>query len=687
MKKIFSNILLSLSLASLSVPIMVSEINSLSAAVVSAVSDESNVIDDLFTDESFKTDYLHGEYTIDSSKDEFDVLYVVESGYSKNHQDYDLVLYVRNISGKGFDTYNFENQYNSVEFYSFVTYHAFSLDMKFINISSDHQFIKYRVKDVSEDTFINSETGRREYGIKGIEIAHFENNLQKFKEYPVAKKWNYEGNKDDLFISYNSSFEYLQLELGSGAFGFNKRDEVHNYPGWTEVVQDNLYYVYFDIPKTYQNSGSLYSIHADYYDFDFSNKIAFLLDDNTQNYYYDHYNEIVNILSSGYDIRDPELSSFKDDYIFHAIFDKYPGARNKAYSWKDDPDDNFLNRFSYQIYIAGIYNPGDPFHGSETIGQWYQQLTSEQFINQFKYLIPINNINDDANGHYIGSFFDRLTAEQVTGQVSSDVYKNIHMCNISRNDSNAIATNWDLISECNRHNWFYNLFHTYYDDYDIQDINCIEHVDFNDSSLSDLEFKNKYYVAEGDSPSIKERLSSDFDTYIFRFKIDESSSTSLHYAFGVDNCWHNSKSIGYVAPRYHGVVDFDVIDMTFINEDDELETVPVVSDPVNVFPDVPSPYIVGSRSGCAGGSWSLFLWILLILLLIIGVLLVIKYILPTLSNFRLASATRQSRRIEKQRLKVEEERLKLERVSLRNKRKRGKSYRSKSRKFKYKKRY
>ena len=199
--------------------------------------------------------------------------------------------------------------------------------------------------------------------------------------------------------------------------------------------------------------------------------------------------------------------------------------------------------------------------------------------------------------------------------------------------------------------------------------------------------KNKYYVAEGDSPSIKERLSSDFDTYIFRFKIDESSSTSLHYAFGVDNCWHNSKSIGYVAPRYHGVVDFDVIDMTFINEDDELETVPVVSDPVNVFPDVPSPYIVGSRSGCAGGSWSLFLWILLILLLIIGVLLVIKYILPTLSNFRLASATRQSRRIEKQRLKVEEERLKLEHSKLRKQRKGGSRYvsRPKRGKTKYKK--
>ena len=640
MLKSLSLTLVALSSYVLSLPVVCNNLMTNEIRVAQAVEGEANVLDELLEVPEFREAYLNGDYDADPGVDDFDVLYAVESGYSTSSK-YSLYLYVWNKSGNGSDVYNFSNRYNAAEFYSFATYKSFSMDMQFVNRSDDYRFIKYRISNVSENNFLNSESGRREYGIKGIEIAKIDGSLQKFKEYPVAKKWNYEGNKDDLFISYNSSFEYLQLDLGSGAFGFNKRDEVHEYPGWTEVVQDNLYYVYFDIPKTYQNSGSLYSIHADYYDFDFSNKIAFLLDENTQNYYYEHYNEIVNLLSSGYDIGDSELSSFKDDYIFHAIFDKYPGARNKAYSFKDDPDDNFLNRFSYQIYIAGLYDSGNPLQGSQTIGQWYQQLTSEQFINQFKYLIPINNINDDVNGHYIGSFFDRLTAEQVTGQLSSDVYKNIHMCNISRDDSNAIATNWDLISECNKHNWFYNLFHTYYDDYDIQDINCIEHVDSNDSNLSDLEFKNKYYVAEGDSSSIKERISSDSDTYIFRFKIDESSSTSLSYAFGVDNCWHPSKAIGFVAPRYHGVVDFDVIDMTFINEDDKLETIPVVSDPVNVFPDVPSPYTNYTTPGC-GGVWSSLLWILMLVLMILAVILFLKWFIPWKRNAQMIHAVKSS---------------------------------------------
>ena len=205
MIKSLSLVLVALSSYALSLPVVCSAIKSNDLKVAQAVNQEANVLEELLEVPEFRTAYLNGEYDADESKDEFDILYAVESGFTGNSA-YSLYLYVWNKSGKGYP-YNFENIYNAVEFYSFSTYKSFSLDLKYVNKSPDNRFIKYRIQNIGKDTFVNSESGRREYGIKGIEIAHFDYNIQKFKEYPVGKKWNYEGNRNDLFVTYNSSFE------------------------------------------------------------------------------------------------------------------------------------------------------------------------------------------------------------------------------------------------------------------------------------------------------------------------------------------------------------------------------------------------------------------------------------------------------------------------------------------------
>lgn len=430
MKKYVSSLLLSISIVSLSIPIVVSRTNNLSPVVVSAISDESNVMDDLFTADDFKTAYLNGEYVADSTLDEFDVLYVVESGYSKNNRNYDLVIYVWNKSGNGFDTYNFENKYNSIEFYSFSTYKAFSVDMQYINCSADHQFLKYRIKDIDQSSFLNSESGRREYGIKGIEIAHFEDDLQKFKEYSVAKKWNFEGEKDDLFVTHNSSFEYLQLDLGAGTFPFGQYSDFYSGSyslggDYTVRRQQNLYYVYFNVPKTYQNSGSLYSIHADYYDFDLSNKIAFLLDDHNQQFYIDNYQYFEDALLRGDTINSSSLIDYKYDYIFHAYFDQYVNARTQTNQITDTYMRSYNERFHVGPYNDSTWIIVDTAYF--TSFQW--DYSAPDFLNQYKILIPISNLTSDVSGHLISSYFDRLTAEEVSGQSSAEVYKEIHYCN------------------------------------------------------------------------------------------------------------------------------------------------------------------------------------------------------------------------------------------------------------------
>lgn len=639
-------ILVALSSYVLSLPVVCNTLMTNEIRVAQAVEGEANVLDELLEVPEFREAYLNGDYDADPTVDDFDVLYAVESGYSASSKYY-LYLYVWNKSGNGSDVYNFLNRYNSAEFYSFATYKSFSMDMQFVNRSDDYRFIKYRISDVSEKNFYNSEQDRREYGITGIEIAHIEGNLQKFKDYPIAKKWNFEGDKSDLFVTHNSSFEYLPLDLGSGAFPYSKWDDVYNphfggvpldLNGYVIKRQKNLYYVYFDVPKTYKNSGSLYSIHADYYDFDLSNKIAFLLDEHEQQYYIDNYNIFDNLLKNGETFSTNELLfENRNNYIFHAYFDQYQNARCSPYYL--DGDTNTMFHIGHVITPSAI-TPG---------GVWCDfgyDFTPEDFINQYKILIPISDVYSDVSGHLISKYFDRLTAERVSGQSSSDVYKEIHYCNpgTGREDSDAIETGWDLISVANSHWAIWNWWHNVSDDINVSELKCIEHIDYSDASLSDDAFKNKYYVNSNDIGSIKERLSEDKDTYLFRFKTAETKTIEVDYVQGsyIPGSFvaEPFAKVGYAAYGYEGVVDFDVLDLTFVNEDDELETIPVVSDPVNVFPDVPSP-IRPSTGGC-GGFWKTVLMILMVLALVLLVFFFLKWFIPWRRNRQVVNAIKSS---------------------------------------------
>lgn len=637
MLKNLSLTLVALSSYVLSLPVVCNTLMTHEIRVANAVSENANVLDELLEVPEFREAYLNGDYDADPGVDDFDVLYAVESGYSASSK-YSLYLYVWNKSGNGSDVYNFSNRYNAAEFYSFATYKAFSMDMQFVNRSDDYRFIKYRISDVSENNFLNSESGRREYGITSIEIAHIEGNLQKFKDYPIAKKWNFEGDKSDLFVTHNSSFEYLQLDLGTGAFPYSKWDDYYD-PDWGGVPlgdtatikrQKNLYYVYFDVPKTYKNSGSLYSIHADYYDFDLSNKIAFLLDEHEQQYYIDNYNIFDNLLINGETFESSELLNENyDNYIFHAYFDHYVAA--KRHDVGITSDNSFHAGPQYSNYLL----------------HWWEHYTSTAFLEQFKILVPISDVLSDVSGHLISKYFDRLTAERVSGQSSSDVYKEIHYCNpgTGREDSDAIETGWDLISVANSHWAIWNWWHNVSDDINVSELKCIEHVDYSDVSLSDGAFKNKYYVNSNDIGSIKERLSEDKDTYLFRFKTAETKTLEVDYCtmdwvIEHPDAENMHKKVGFYARKYDAVVDFDVLDLTFVNEDDELETIPVVSDPVNVFPDVPSP-VRPSTGGC-GGFWKTLVMILTILALVLLVFFFLKWFIPWRRNRQVVNAVKSS---------------------------------------------
>lgn len=638
MLKSLSLTLVALSSYVLSLPVVCNTLMANEIRVAQAVEGEANVLDELLEVPEFRETYLNGDYDADPGVDDFDVLYAVENGYDGT-SPYSLYLYVWNKSGNGNDVYNFNDNYNSISIYDVSSGSNNNYNIEFINKSYNDLFIKYRIPILDSQQFV-SETGSREYGITGIQIGHYENNLVKYIDYSIAKKWNFEDDDLGCIISYNSKFDVMDdIHLGGGAFPFGSYDNF-NYFSWTQLTinrtQQNLYYVYFDVPKTYALSETLYSIHADYYDFDFSNKLAFLIDDNNQQFYIDNYDYFISQFEQGANLQSYGFSQYSGDFIFHAYFDElYP----ELVASHDESSISKHKLFHTDPYTQTIQ------YG--TTRYWRNSFTPSEFLSQYPLLIPINVLTDDISGHLVSSYFDRHLAEVISGQNSEDVYHNIHYRNpgIDGFESDAIEVDWDLVSEVYNHWAIWEWFHDVKDSVNVQNLKCIERVYPEDVNLSNDGFVSRYYVNPKDVSDIKSRIDDNSITYIFRFKLAPSSSTEIDYHEGTNDYYSTTnpytfEQVGFASTEYHGVVDFDVLDLTFVNPEKEiLETVPVVSSPVNVFPDVPSP--IRKPSGC-GGFWKTLVMILTILALVLLIFLFLKWFIPWKRNRQVVNAIKSS---------------------------------------------
>ena len=133
-------------------------------------------------------------------------------------------------------------------------------------------------------------------------------------------------------------------------------------------------------------------------------------------------------------------------------------------------------------------------------------------------------------------------------------------------------------------NWIWEIFHGY-DNPPIQDIEPIYPVTERDLNLSDL--SNELYIAPQDEADFitycEEQMEQDRTVYMFRYKVDDyiDKQAWVRKTSGVGWMFDEEASARYVTVD----LGFDIISLGF-QTDKGLTIVPVVSDPINVIPDL-----------------------------------------------------------------------------------------------------
>ena len=160
-------------------------------------------------------------------------------------------------------------------------------------------------------------------------------------------------------------------------------------------------------------------------------------------------------------------------------------------------------------------------------------------------------------------------------------------------------------------NWLWALFQGY-DNPPIQDIEPIYPVTERDLNLSDL--SNELYIAPQDEADFitycKNQMEQDRTVYMFRYKVDDYADKQAWVRYtgnGIGPMFDEEASARYATVD----LGFDIISLGF-HTDKGLTIVPVVSDPINVIPDLePGDDILDNTNGIP--------WLTIVLILAVSV--------------------------------------------------------------------
>ena len=581
------------------------------ASTLPLTPDNTDILEDL-------RDFDLSDYVINQNADNFDIIGVQEYGYNLE-SDYYLYLYVFNESGKNENVYNFSYTQNRAEMYFYDSNKYDHIKLQFVSRTTDNRFIKYKINIPSASRFLSGE-GVRTYGFVGIEISKYdEYNLNHLKDYRIAHKWDFvDTENQDVQVNYTSEFETLHIDnLNGGVYELGSS----NYSG---TAKNELYYVYFSVPSVFNGEQyGLYSIHADYYNFDFSNKLSALVDEHDS----DFYNDIITEIIEAFDT----VSGNKNNTYFQGILNQYRNLYANNNHWVAN---NVLGSFYQQMGFGEFYSDyfSDDhyrvFRGDIVSLGEYETLPATgngAVLNMLldDYILPISDWGERVPGTILANHFDLEKAERITGLSRNDegVYNNIHYTNCENGLNDAEYVTWDLIAHQN--NWQERLFgRVQYEN--ITNISCIEKVNLLDVAKQDSDLSSKYLIDLEDIGNFRSFVASEAselrDTYIFRFYADYYDSFYIQFG-DRDNQhgWMLADRCGYLASKVSIIVDFDIIDLTFCNSSNKLKVLPVISDPINIAPDLSDPSVEFAE------PWWLTLLkrILMIIALVILVLLVI----------------------------------------------------------------
>lgn len=669
MKKLIATLLLSASLAGISVPVL-----SMSENFIIAKADEERVnpdltdpLSDLIVVDEFRAKYNLGGYSTDITKDSFDILYALEWVKSSFSDDYSVYFYVFNKSGLGIEKYNFNYSGNRVSIFSEKEQKMIHKNITFVSKTADNAFLKFRL-DIDDKTIFKKEDGSRSYGIIGIEIAHYnEVDTEALSDYEIGKKWTFSETSSGVLVAYNSEFNYIPINdlVGDCYEMLFHTDRAENSYG-------ELFYSYFSVPKQINGEEmKLYSVHADYYKFSFQNNLCCLIEE-------EHDGKLNSL--EDYQLMEKNLQAIQDDALkaakWEEIKSEYQGFSSTG-SAGNFLAHAYLDPLHHDFRVRTYDNPFIPENWSIFVRRKNAATSLFDDYTWFKvgnpgstlYPIPVTYQQYESrviNGNYIGQYLNVEKAEQYTGLSREDAYRNIHYTYDKNPLNDAEYKEYKIVNGINfqlndAQKWFNKIF------YDgefgknvIDNVICLEKVNYDDIDLSNSAFGNKYYINDGKVDKFKDYLSDredeDRDTWIFRFDAGQyylSVRNVLGYGYLDDyNVWHEYnpaylKGIGFICDYVDGIVDFDLLELTFVNDAEQLLTIPVVSDPTNIFPNFHFKFN-NDNKGC-GNSWKTLILILGIVLL---VFLVIK-IVPLFQQGKTARAAVKANKIAQKERKEE----------------------------------
>lgn len=521
-------------LATLLVPF--SEVVATSSAEILFASSPDNIetsapLDDLRGDEAFRRDYGNGLYNVGVATG----YQVVDLGeYKYGTSGYALYLYVWNCEQDADFLHN--SPRNRVEMYNQKKQEYVHLNVQFIEKSFD-QFYKYKIEfDVSSDPFVNGSA--RIYDVVGFEA--YEKNGLNATDHTVGKRFKYTGYYYNNNLACESSdLDTLHLNISGGVYSTESSHQ-------SETAKNDLYYVWFDVDKSlFTKYGNLYAIHCDYYKFDMSYKINAILSDH------------IHDLDGYQGIEENQAGSLYDGYY---------------YGWEQ--------------YPYSILGPDVP--------TW---MNTHEFLNYSRNaVIEIENLNTRITNDYLDNRFSVEEVCNMFGIRFSDI-----KLNPSRgyyNEVNILATEtYDLLSYGQHHNGWDN-FWAYLkgvntSEKDMTGISAIERFQSADSINACT------CIAEEDKTKMANLITAQKDVVCLRFATGIYDSTTIrhgkYYDHGDNSHFIENTPIGFMAIQgFYAFIDFDIIDVTFMNSMGEKTVLPVVADPINIWRDFENTTYQGS---------------------------------------------------------------------------------------------
>ncbi len=540
-----------------------------------------------------------------SASDGFQLIYFAEVGFSRTSSaDYALYFYIYNpdksalYQNSEYNTVNIAVKFNAE---GEATEYR-NMQLTYIDRTDDHSYYKFRLTDNAAMYSVASEYAElwnsRRYDIAGIQLWSY--NEEQPQDNKISLTYTYSGYAKGYSSNSTEQSTLDCVVTESEVIEFD--DLQHTYYRYPQSTNNyaskfaELKTVYFSIPnEVLDYYGSIYSIQAEYYEYDL--QPVLILDDSSA---YDALLDYVGV----------DLSAVSDTPYVIARLDEYvnmPGGGHYNTGWK------YSKGHSLTFLGPDIRETADCEDCQKLVYLFYNADPSNYTIDREDLIDYMRNYTQaHGSGTAYGGYSDDLFNSESSGFEGATY---IDITGDDLFDLEGFNTGNALM------NWLWALFQGY-DNPDIEDIEPIHPVTVSDLNLSDL--SNELYIAPQDEADFKaycrEQMEQDRTVYMFRYKVDDYADYDTYSInTGLSGVWQASyeNSLRYVTVD----LGFDIISLGF-QTDKGLTIVPVVSDPINVIPDLePGDEILDNTND--GVPW---LTIVLLLAVSIGGIVVTRIV-------------------------------------------------------------